>query len=194
MCAVGIFFAAQVGLLTYYFVRQRARQTTWGDLLARLTWTDKNNIDQVALELVDESGQRRVLKDEDTPEPADLWALIGGLAGLEVLQRNSEVLVELAFYLQRWYPGAVVIAEQLRMDARELKWHVARLRGAAKTGNLQVSFPFYAQRAVVSYYVMTHRLLTLYESCSFAMLSELQRTLWRAGPLQMPNRDTAGEP
>ena len=72
-----------------------------------------------------------------------------GLKGLEVLETNSEVLIDLAFYLQQWYPEALVIAERLRLDARELKWHVARLKGAAQTGNLQISFPFYAQRAVV---------------------------------------------
>jgi hypothetical protein len=166
-----------VGLLAYYFLRHRSKEATWEELFARLTWMDRNNIAQVALELVDESGQRRVLDTAETTEPSDLWALIGGLEGLEVLERNSEVLIELAFYVQQWYPGAVVIAEKLRMDARELKWHVARLRGASKTGNLQVSFPFYAQRAVVAYYLMTRRLLSLYEAGSFAMLADLQRTL-----------------
>jgi hypothetical protein len=163
-------------VLAYYCVRHRSKQATWDDLFAKLTSTDKNSIAQVALELVDESGQRRVLCDETT-EPSDLWALIGGLEGLEVLEKNSEVLIELAFYVQQWYPGAVVIAERLRMDAQELKWHVARLRGAAKTGNLQVSFPFYAQRAVVAYYLMTRRVLSLYEAGRFAMLADLQRAL-----------------
>jgi hypothetical protein len=164
-------------LLAYYYVRRRSKQPTWEDLFAKLTSTDRNSIAQVALELVDESGQRRVLDDEETIEPSDLWTLIGGLEGLEVLERNSEVLIELAFYVQQWYPGAVVIAERLRMDAQELKWHVARLRGAAKTGNLQVSFPFYAQRAVVAYYLMTRRVLNLYEAGRFAMLADLQRAL-----------------
>jgi hypothetical protein len=47
--------------------------------------------------------------------------LIGGLQGLEVLEKNSDVLIELAFYLQQSYPEAIVIAERLRLDARELK-------------------------------------------------------------------------
>jgi hypothetical protein len=93
------------------------------------------------------------------------------------LERNSEVLIDLAFYVQQSYPEAIVIAERLRKDATELKWHVGRLRGAAQNGNLQVSFPFYAQRAVVSYYLMTRRLLTLYEAGNFSMLADLQRAL-----------------
>ncbi len=106
-----------------------------------------------------------------------MWKLIGGLEGLEVLERNSEVLIDLAFYVQQWYPEALPIAERLRLDARELKWHVARLKGAAQKGNLQVSFPFYAQRAVVTYYLMTRRLLSLYEAANFSMLADLQRAL-----------------
>jgi hypothetical protein len=70
-----------------------------------------------------------------------------------------------------------VIAERLRLDARELKWHVARLKGAAQTGNLQISFPFYAQRAVVTYYFMTRRLLDLYQAVNFSMLAKLQEAL-----------------
>ena len=72
------------------------------------------------------------------------------------------------------YPDALVIAERLRQDALELKWHLDRLKGAARTGNLEVSFPFYAQRAVVTYYLMTRRLL---EAGNFSMLADLQRAL-----------------
>jgi hypothetical protein len=65
---------------------------------------------------------------------------------------HGDVLIELSSYLQQWCPEAIVIVERLRLDARELKWHVARLKGTAQTGNLQVPFPLYAQSAVVAYY------------------------------------------
>jgi hypothetical protein len=126
---------------------------------------------------VDESGQFQEVVDDRALDPSQLWKLIGGLEGLEVLEKNSEVLIDLAFYVQQSYPQAIVIAEQLRHDAQGLKWHVARLKGAARTGNLQTSFPFYAQRAVVAYYLMTRRVLDLYEAVNFSMLAELQRAL-----------------
>jgi hypothetical protein len=110
-------------------------------------------------------------------ETSQLWNLIGGLDGLELLERNSEVLIALAFYVQRWYPEALPIAERLRLDARELKWHVARLQAAAQKGNLQISFPFYAQRAVTTYYRMTRRVLELYEAANVPMVTDLQRSL-----------------
>lgn len=178
LSAIGIFVGVLLSIAGYYYSRRRrSPQVSWEELLQRLTWIDRNNIAQVALDLVDEGGQPKGVHDAAGLEPAQLWKLVGGLKGLEVMETNSEVLIDLAFYLQQWYPEALVIAERLRLDARELKWHVARLKGAAQTGNLQISFPFYAQRAVVTYYLMTRRLLDLYQAVNFSMLAKLQEAL-----------------
>jgi hypothetical protein len=178
LLTVGVFLGALLSIAGYcYFRFRQPREVSWEDLVKKLTWIDRNTIAQVALDLVDESGHPKGNPDAANLEPAQLWSLIGGLEGLEALEKNSEVLIDLAFYLQKWYPEALVIAEQLRLDARELKWHVARLKGAAKTGNLQISFPFYAQRAVVTYYLMTRRLLDLYQAVNFSMLAKLQEAL-----------------
>ena len=176
VAAAGTFVTVLVAIGGYYYSRRpRSTQASWEELLARLTWIDRNNIAEVALDLIDESG--RTKEDPSNLEPSQLWKLIGGLEGLEVLKKNSEVLIDLAFYLQQWYPEAIVIAERLRLDARELGWHVARLKGAAEKGNLQVSFPFYAQRAVATYYLMTRRLLSLYEAGNFPLLVDLQKAM-----------------
>jgi hypothetical protein len=176
--AIGLFVTALVLIAGYYyFRRRRPSSASWEELLAKLTWIDRNSIAEVALDLVDESGQPKVADDAGSLDPSQVWRLTGGLKGIEVLKRNSEVLIDLAFYVQQWYPEAVVIAERLRVDARELKWHVERLKGAAQKGNLQISFAFYAQRAVVSYYRMTRRVLDLYEAGHFSMLADLQKAL-----------------
>ena len=176
--AIGLFFITLVLIAGYYYFRsRRSSPASWEELLAKLTWIDRNNIAEVALDLVDESGQPKVTDDAGNLDPSLVWKLTGGLQGLEAMERNSEVLIDLAFYVQQWYPEALVIAERLRLDARELKWHVERLKGAAEKGNLMISFPFYAQRAVVSYYRMTQRVLSLYEAGNFSMLVELQKAL-----------------
>jgi hypothetical protein len=170
LSAIGIVVGTLLSIVGYYYSRGRpSPRLSWEELVKKLTWIDRNTIAQVALDLVDESGARKESADAANLEPEQLWRLIGGLQGLEVLEKNSD--------LQQWYPEAIVIAERLRLDARELKWHVARLKGAAQTGNLQISFPFYAQRAVVTYYLMTRRLLDLYQAVNFSMLAELQEAL-----------------
>jgi len=97
----------------------------------------------VAREVVDESGGP--MADEEGRaglEAPALWDLLGGLEGLQVLEKNSEVLVEIAFSVQRRYPEAIVISEWLRQDARELHGHVSRLKGAATMAICGFPFSF----------------------------------------------------
>ncbi len=180
LVAIVVFVTVLVAIAGYYYLSaRRSSQVSWEELLAKLTWIDRNVIAEVALDVADDDDMDSSdgIAVTDGLEPAQLWKMIGGLKGLEVLEENSKVLIDLACYLQREYPEALPIAEQLRLDSRALQWHVGRLRGAAKTGNLEISFPFYAQRAVATYYVMTRRLLALYEATNFALLSELQRAI-----------------
>ncbi len=137
---------------------------------------NKENIAIVALDLIDEEGNPR---NSEEPElnPERIWDLLGGMKGLEALGSNCEVLIDLAAHVQLWYPEALIVAEQLRINAREIKWHIERLRGAAQTGNLESSFPAYAQRAAATYYLMTKHVLSLYESASVPGLADLQAAL-----------------
>lgn len=174
---VPLFLALLVGLAVYYLLRLRkASSATWSSLLNRLTEVDRTRIAFVALDLVDENGQPREVGDSEI-DPANIWDLIGGLDGLEVLEKNCDVLIDLASYVQRWHPEALVVAEELRLNARQIKWHVARLKGAQETGNLSSSFPVYAQRAVATYYLMTRHLLALYEQGNLVELAQLQAVL-----------------
>jgi len=59
---------------------------------------------------------------------------------LKTLERNCAVLVDLVFYVQQWYPEALAIAEQLRLNAREIEWHIGRLKSAAKAGRAEKAF------------------------------------------------------
>jgi hypothetical protein len=179
LLAIGVFCAVLLAITGYYFlVARRSAQAGWQDILAKLTWIDRQMIAEVALD-EKEGGESGLMLESGGPElePGELWKMLGGMEGLEIMERNSKVLIELACYLQRWYPEALPIAEQLRLDSRALQWHVSRLKGAAGTGNLEISFPFYAQRAASTYYVMTRRVLALYEATNFAHLPELQRAI-----------------
>ncbi len=93
------------------------------------------------------------------------------------MERNCAVLVDLAFYVQQWYPEASVVAEQLRLNAREIQWHVGRLKSAAQTGKLEIFFSDYAQPAITTYYLMTQRVLALYETYHLPGLADLQRAI-----------------
>jgi hypothetical protein len=169
------------GTLVRYTLRaRRSAGDTWEDLLHRLTWIDREAIATIALDALgplDERGNPRPQDESFTLDDDAIWKLLGGLDGLEVVERNCRVLVDLATYLQRYYPEALVVAEQLRLNAREIEWHVGRLKGAARTGNLRSSFTDYAQRAVVTYYRMTRLLLDLCDEARAPGLVQLQQAI-----------------
>lgn len=173
-----LFLAALIVLLfRHYLGPRRPAEATWEDILKCLTWIDRDKIALIALDVIEESGEPRPRDDSCALDPSRLWALLGGLEGLEAIEHNCQVLVQLATYMQQWYPEAVVVAEQLRLNAREIEWHVGRLKDAAETGNLQSSFAAYAQRATVTYYLMTRHVLELYSDVSFPRLGELEQAL-----------------
>jgi hypothetical protein len=179
--ALGIFLAALLATAGFYYFRLRRRQKypygKWENLLKRLSSVDRGNVALIALDFIDESGNRRVGKQDSDIDPSQIWPLIGGMAGLEAMERDCDVLVDLVFYVQQWYPGALPIAEQLRLSGREIAWHVSRLKAAEQTGKLEALFPDYAQRAVARYYLMTRRVLDLYDRGNVPGLFELQRAL-----------------
>jgi hypothetical protein len=178
LVVLAIFLLVLATIFVVYFRRAReTSQGTWNDLLKRLTLLDRDSIAKIALDAIDDPGLSAAGEAGGLLDPGQIWPLIGGLEGLEVLECNCAVLIDMAFYVQRWYPEAVVVAEQLRLNAREIEWHLERLKGAARTGNLKSAFPDYAQRAITTYYLMTRSLLALYEQGNLPEFAELQRAL-----------------
>lgn len=174
--AVLLFFCLSL-VVTFVFLRRtrlRTRVDGMEPILARLAVLDRAKVAQVAADLTSP-----ITRDHPGPELEgwQVWELIGGLEGLETMAANCDVLIDLACYVQQWYPEALPVAEQLRLNAREIQWHVERLRGAERRGNLQTAFPDYAQRAAAIYYGMTQHVLALFEISEVPGLTALQAAL-----------------
>jgi hypothetical protein len=158
----GVLIASILGIGGYYSWRITKSATTgWEDLLQRLIAIDRNGVDTVALDAIEPSGGRRTDGLARELQPDRIWELLGGLEGVERLETNSLVLVDMAACLQRAYPDAAAVAEELRLQARELEWHVDRLRMAAEQGSLEFHIGTYAQNAAIAYYLMERRLQAL---------------------------------
>jgi hypothetical protein len=171
-----VFLATTAG--HYYLRARRSSQGSWESLLKRLTFVDRNAIAEIALDVIDESGRARRDENSAILDSSEIWKLIGGWGGVEALEANCTVLIDLAFFVQQWYPEkALVVAEQLRLNAREIQWHVERLKSAAKTGKLESCMYMNAQRLAVAYYLMTRYVLALYENRNLPMLADLQKAL-----------------
>jgi len=172
LLAVAAFVSILVGVSAYYLLRaRRASRNAWTILLGRLREIDRDKFAAVALDLLEDRDVQQQL------DPSLIFEMIGGMDGLDALEQNCDVLIDLATYVQKWYPEALQLAEELRLNAREIKWHIDRLRGASQTGHLREQFPMYAQRAVATYYLMTRSLLVLYEGVQLPEFAELQRSI-----------------
>lgn len=171
---VGLFVTASMGTGALFFARARrlAQAPGISELLRRLRPVDRIRLAEVSGYKADGDAA-----SETEFSTEDLFRVLGGLEGLETLSANCAVLIDLACYVQRWYPGALPVAEQLRLNAREFDWHLDRLRGAATRGRLESTFPDYAQRAVALYCGMTQHVVTLFEVSQVPGWSELQTVL-----------------
>jgi hypothetical protein len=170
--AVALLVMILVGIAGYCFLRsRRVDRNDWMTLLSRLRQLDRDKVAAVALDLLEEQDVQSQL------DPELIYDMVGGMNGLDALEQNCDVLIDLAAYVQRWYPEALELAEELRVNSRAIKWHIGRLRGASHTGHLREQFPEYAQRAVATYYLMTRSLLVLYEGVEVPEFAELQRAI-----------------
>jgi hypothetical protein len=176
---VAIFLILILGYAAYFYAHYRRRKMypygRWEDLLKRLGPLDYQKLALIARDSGVESDRRSEGEEDDDAEK--IWKLLGGMHGLEVMEKNCEVLVDLVFYVQQWYPEALLIAEQLRLNAREVEWHLGRLRAAVKTGRRRSVASEYVQQAVAIYFQMTQEVLSLYEQANVPGLAELQRAL-----------------
>lgn len=173
-----IFVAGLSATAIAYVRRKRAVSGQgWEAVMKQLAAIDHAKVELIASDLLHSHEGDSNAEADCLLDPGQISQLIGGMEGLELLERNCDVLVALACVVQEQYPEALVIAEQLRLNAREIKWHIERLRGAATRGKLEAVFPEYAQRAVATYYVMTQTLLTFCEAVQLPQYAELRNAL-----------------
>ena len=174
--AVALVLALLLATAGYSLWRAKRMQAdpSLESLMARLVAVDRDKVSSIA------ASYGSMLQDAPASQVLEgwqVWEMIGGLDGCEALAANCTVLIDLACYVQQWYPEALPVAEQLRLNAREIQWHLERLRGAQDRGNLQNVFPDYAQRVAAVYFGMTQHGLTLYEASQVPGWSRLQSAL-----------------
>ena len=171
---VGILGAAA---LYYYFRARRASKCGLEVMLAQLMSVDRDHIRLIARDL---EAINTAAEEDDVfsgIEPLEALSLIGGIKGLDALEANTDVLINLVSRLQIEYPEALVLAERLRLHAREMQWYIGRLRAASTQTHGSVKFPEYAQRATAIYYVMSNMVLTIYKEKALPGFTELERVL-----------------
>jgi hypothetical protein len=160
------------GLVYTQVSARRLRSVTWEDLVARMEPMHSRGLEIVALDNLQPKANQLQL------EPEHLWGLIGGTEGLRRMRKNADLLIALAAYVQRWnFEEGVIVTERMRHDAVQLKRAVFRIRFEMMIRRSQLRAPFYIHQAASSYYLMTRRLMALYETSHAGLLPRLAEAL-----------------
>lgn len=160
------------GLVYTQISARRLRATTWDDLVSRMQPMHARGLEIVALDNLQPKANQLQL------EPEHLWGLIGGTEGLRRMRQNADLLLALAAYVQRWnFEEGVIVTERMRHDAIQLKRAIFRIRFDMMIRRSQIRTPFYIHQAASAYYLMTKRLIALYETSHAGLLPRLAEAL-----------------
>lgn len=156
--------------------RNRASsRSDWDALVARLAPLDGERLARIAA--VQEHPAEIDGEYTEAEEQCRLWFLETGWKGLDDLQNNCSVMIDMAHFIQSRYPEAVVVAEQLRLTARQVEWHLDRIRLASKAGHVEACFAEYGNRAIGLYCGMTESVKILYRGLDIPEQAQLQGLL-----------------
>jgi hypothetical protein len=164
-----------VAIVALIYAQKRSRKLVsadWQTLVASIEPMHMRGLEMVAMDhLQPEKNQLKL-------EPNELWELVGGAEGLRRMERNADLMIALAAYVRNWnYDQAIIVAERIRHDSIQLKRATRKIRWSAHIRNSELKIPFYVHQAASSYYLMTKRLLALYETSQYILYPALAEAL-----------------
>jgi len=171
--ALSVFGLVAIVALIYAHTRSRnLLSKDWQTLVASIEPMHMRGLELVALDhLEPQKNQLRL-------EPEEIWGLVGGKEGLRRMEHNADLMIALAAYVRNWnHDQAIIVAERIRHDSIQLKRALRRIRWSAHLRRGQIRVPFYVHQAAAAYYLMTKRLLTLYETSQYMLYPVLAEAL-----------------
>jgi len=171
--ALGLFGLVAVIALVYAQARSRKLLSKdWQALVASIEHMHMRGLEMVALDhLEPQKNQLRL-------EPDEIWGLVGGKEGLRRMEHNADLMIALAAYVRNWnHDQAIIVAERIRHDSVQLKRAVRHIRWNLHLRRGQLRIPFYVHQAAAAYYLMTKRLLSLYETNQYMLYPVLAEAL-----------------
>jgi hypothetical protein len=175
---MGIFAFVTVSIVVTIFavvVHVNARRLSgddWEAIVARIQPIPFEGLEKVALDHLQPQAHQLLLG------PEELWQLVGGLEGLRRMRRNADLMIQLAAYVRRWnFDESIIVAERIRQDTMMLKRALLRIELQIYFPMHKLRIPFYVHQAASSYYLMTRRVLALYQTNQFVLYPRVAEVL-----------------
>lgn len=174
--ASALFLVAALVLLTLsmrlHSSNYQLRSSSWEELVKRIQPIPTADLERLALDNL------RPQPDQLQLEPNEMWELVGGMDGMIRMRENSRILIALAAHVQQWnYTQAVIVAERMRRDAMQIRRALFKAEVEMMLCRRWIRMPFYIHDLASSYYLMTQRLLALYQISHVGLLPRLREAL-----------------
>ncbi len=171
-----LFFVAALILLTLsmrlHSSNYQLRSASWEELVSQIQPIPAADLERLAMDNL------RPQPDQLQLEPNEMWNLVGGIDGMIRMRENSKVLIALAAHVQQWnYTQAVVVAERMRRDAVQIRRALLKAELELLLSRKWIRMPFYIHDLASSYYLMTQRLIALYQISHVGLLPRLREAL-----------------
>lgn len=164
-----------VAIVAFVYAHTRSRKLLskdWQTLVTSIEPMHMRGLEMVALDHLEPK------KNQLRLEPDEIWGLVGGKEGLRRMEHNADLMIALAAYVRNWnHDQAIIVAERIRQDSIQLKRALWRIRWGAYLRHGQIRVPFYVHQAAAAYYLMTRRLLALYETSQYMLYPALAEAL-----------------
>jgi len=149
-----IYFASAFVAHTWSRVRTRKLASlSPRDLVAKLHPVPLLDIE--ALAHSDMESNERNMRD-----PFTLWKMLGEARGVRHMIDNTEIMIAIASYMERWNPSDMQLeAARMRRDGVLFRRAAAHLSNSVITSN-SLNISLYAHEVASTYYKMTERLRT----------------------------------
>jgi hypothetical protein len=143
----------------------------WQTIVAQLQPIPFKDLERVALDHLQPGGNQLQLETDE------IWELVGGWDGLDRMRHNADLLIQLAAYIQIWNRAeAIIVGERIRQDSLMMKRAIRRIK-LHRFWIYRLRAPFYVHQAASAYYLMTRRLLALYQTNQYLLYPVLAEAL-----------------
>jgi len=168
---VAFSFVLIIGFICFHWRSRKLVIAEWQTIVAQLQPVSFKGLERVALDHLQPSGNQLQIETDE------LWELIGGWDGLNRMWHNANLLIQLAAYIQVWNrTEAIVVGERIRQDSLLMKRAILRIQ-LHRVWPYRFRVPFYMHQAASEYYLMTRRLLALYETNQYILYPRLAEVL-----------------
>lgn len=161
-----------LGLVIVHLKARRLSGENWEALVAQIQRVPFEDLEKVALDHLQPQGSQLLI------EPEELWKLVGGFEGLKRMRQNADLIIQLAAHVRRWnFDESIVVAERIRQDTVLLKRALFKIKIQMLFSMRKLHVPFYVHQAASAYYLMTRRVLALYQTNQFVLYPRLTEVL-----------------